>query len=575
MKVFSELKKNLKKDFSVLVPLRVAILGDTPTQFIAQALRGHGYEEGFDLQLWEAGFDQIERQFLDMSSDLYEYNPEVVIIFHSTHKLLEKYNRLKPEKAHTLADSRIDLVSNLVSAAKEKLRSKIIYYNYPEINDSIFGNYANKVVSSFLFQQRKLNLMLMEFASKNFDFFVIDLASIQNQRGKRFMFQPSVYINTEIVLSIDVLPEVAKKTINVINSLQGKSIKCIILDLDNTIWGGIIGDDGLENIQIGGLGIGKAFTEFQYWAKKLKNRGIILAVCSKNTESIAKEPFEKHPEMILRLDDIAVFISNWENKVDNIKQIQKILNISFDSMVFLDDNPFERNMVREHIKTITVPELPEDPAEYLEYLYASDLFETVSHSSTDETRTRQYQIEAQRTVIQKYFTNEDDFLKSLNMHSVVEPFNKFNSPRVAQLSQRSNQFNLRTVRYTESEIISLSNKKNYHTFTFSLEDKFGDNGLICVIILKNEDNDSLFIDSWFMSCRVLKRGMEHFVLNIISNYAKENHFVFLIGEYLPTPKNDLVKYHYKNLGFKNTSKKWTLNLTTYQSKKSFINTKNL
>uniref|UniRef100_UPI000B0CE234 HAD-IIIC family phosphatase n=1 Tax=Bacteroides fragilis TaxID=817 RepID=UPI000B0CE234 len=188
------------------------------------------------------------------------------------------------------------------------------------------------------------------------------------------------------------------------------------------------------------------------WVKKLKNRGIIIAVCSKNNEGKAKEPFERNPEMVLKLDDIAVFVANWENKADNIRTIQRTLNIGFDSMVFLDDNPFERNMVREHVPGVTVPELPEDPGDYLEYLYTLNLFETASFSEDDKDRTKQYQIEAKRVSLQQSFTNEAEFLKSLVMVSEVKGFDKFNTPRVAQLSQRSNQFNLRTVRYTEAEI---------------------------------------------------------------------------------------------------------------------------
>ena len=220
----------------------------------------------------------------------------------------------------------------------------------------------------------------MLFSARESNFYLCDLSSIQNQAGKANCFQPALYINTEMVLSVDVLPEVAFKTIELIGAMSGNFKKCLVVDLDNTLWGGVIGDDGLENIQLGSLGIGKAFTEFQYWIKKLKNRGIIIAVCSKNTESIAKEPFEKHPDMVLRLEDIAVFVANWENKADNIRQIQSILNIGFDSMVFLDDNPFERNMVRENITGITVPELPADPADYLEFLYQQNLFETISFS---------------------------------------------------------------------------------------------------------------------------------------------------------------------------------------------------
>jgi len=573
MKLFSDLKKNLKKDFSSLRPIKVALMGDTATQFLTLALRGAGYDSGFDLQIFEADFNQIERQVFDPTSELYEFAPELVIIFQASHKLVAKYNKLKPEQYSSFAESQLAQIENLYTSINNKLRAKIIFYNYPEIDDAIFGNYANKIESSFLFQQRKLNNELMTYASKLSNFYICDISSIQNQIGKTAMFQTSVYFNTEMVLSIDALPLVAARTISLIGSMYGKLKKCLIIDLDNTMWGGIIGDDGIENIQIGSLGIGKAFSEFQYWVKKLKNRGIIIAVCSKNTESVAKEPFEKHPDMVLRLDDIAVFMANWNNKADNIKLIQQILNIGFDSMVFLDDNPFERNMVRENIADILVPELPEDPGDYLEYLYTLNLFETSSFSNEDGERTKLYQVEAKRAALQTSYTNEDEFLKSLNMTSVVEPFNKFNTPRVAQLSQRSNQFNLRTVRYTEPDIEDLIGQNGVFTYAFTLEDQFGDNGLISVIILKHENNETLFIDTWLMSCRVLKRGMENFILNTIVNFAHTEGYKYLKGEYIATAKNEMVKDHYKNLGFKPDSNYWLLSTDNYQNKKCFINKK--
>ncbi len=570
---FSQLKKNLKKDFSNLKSIKVALLGDTSTQFLSEAIRGTGYNYGFDFQILEADFNQIERQVFDQTSELYEYKPEVVIIFQSSHKLLLKYNKLSPSEYKNLAKNQLELIENINVTISTNLNAKIIYYNYSEINDAVFGNYANKTESSFLFQLRKLNYDLMLFASNNSNFYLCDISSIQNQVGKSNFFMSSVYVSTEMVLSIDVLPNISAITVDLIASIYGKFKKCLILDLDNTLWGGVIGDDGIENIQLGSLGIGKAFTEFQYWIKKLKNRGIILCVCSKNTESIAKEPFEKHPDMVLRLDDIAVFMANWENKADNIRQIQSILNIGFDSMVFLDDNPFERNIVKENILDITVPELPEDPAEYLEFLYTQNLFETVSFSNEDAERTKLYQVEAKRVVLQKAFTNEDDFLKSLNMFSVVEPFNKFNIPRIAQLSQRSNQFNLRTVRYTESDIESISISDKYFTFAFTLEDKFGDNGLICSVILKKENENSVFIDTWFMSCRVLKRGMENFVLNQIVKTARENGFKTIIGEYIPTVKNVIVQDHYLNLGFSAKKNYWILDTNDVKEKTNFIKIK--
>jgi FkbH-like protein len=381
-----------------------------------------------------------------------------------------------------------------------------------------------------------------------------------------------------MILSIDALPYSASRVMDIVCAVKGQFKKCLILDLDNTVWGGVIGDDGIEGIQLGhGLGIGKAFSEFQMWVKKLKQRGIIICVASKNNEDTAKEPFEKHPDMILKLDDIAVFQANWETKVDNIRTIQQILNIGFDSMVFLDDNPFERNIVRDNIPGITVPELPEDPAEYLEYLYSLNLFETASYSSMDKDRTKQYQVEAQRVSLSKTFTNEKDFLKSLNMVSVVNGFTKFNTPRVAQLSQRSNQFNLRTIRYTDADIEALADDPNVIDLSFTLEDKFGDNGLIAVVIMKPQSKETLFVDTWFMSCRVLKRGMENFTLNTMVEKAKAAGYKKIIGEYIPTTKNKMVENHYKSLGFNpiedSTTALFELNIDEYQLKECYIETK--
>lgn len=546
MNTFKELKRNLKKDNSSLPEIKVSVVGDTATQFLATALQGEAIERGYRIDMFEAEYSQVERQVMDPTSDLYQFGAKYTIIFQSTHKLLEKYSLLPASEWNNLAEERLAFVRTIC----ESVQGKIIYYNYPEIGDGVFGSYENKVPSSFIYQIRKINLGLMELGLEYQNLFICDLSEIQAKYGRDFFFDSSVYVSTEMILSIDALPIIASRTLDIICAIEGKFKKCLILDLDNTVWGGVVGDDGWENIQVGhGLGIGKAFTEFQQWVKKLKNRGIIICICSKNDEDKAKEPFEKNPEMVLKLEDIAVFVANWDNKADNIRTIQGILNIGFDSMVFLDDNPFERNMVRENVPGVTVPELPEDPGDYLEYLYSLNLFETASYSSADKDRTKQYQVEAKRVSSARAFTNEADFLKSLNMVSEVKGFDSFNTPRVAQLSQRSNQFNLRTIRYTEDEIKALSTNPDYACFSFTLEDKFGDNGLICVIILEKKDAETLFVNTWFMSCRVLKRGMENFTLNTLVAYAKEKGFKKIIGEYLPTLKNGMVKEHYPNLGF--------------------------
>ncbi len=558
---FKQLKKNIKSKALIDKTLSVALLGDSATQFLGMGIVGAGVERGYNINLFEADYNQIEQQIIDKSSDYHVHNSKYTIIFQSTHKLLEKYSLMESSDWKNLADDRINYIKMLC----ESVDGNLIYFNYPEIDDTVFGSYANKTEDSFSFQIRKLNYNLMLLSNEYYNLYIYDLASIQNKYGRSFVYDPSIYVNTEMLLSIDVIPIISFGIMDIIGAMEGQFKKCLIVDLDNTLWGGVVGDDGWENIQLGhGLGIGKVYTELQQWIKKLKNRGVIICVCSKNDEDKAKEAFQKNPEMVLTLDDISVFVANWENKADNIRLIQSILNIGFDSMCFLDDNPAERSIVKQNIPEITVPELPDEPERYLEYLYSLNLFETVSYSSNDKNRTKQYQIDAKRVTESKKFTNVDDFLCSLEMISEVSSFSKYKIPRVAQLSQRSNQFNLRTIRYTENQISEIENSDYQFGFVFSLEDKYGDNGLVAVVILtdcSNNNADSLvpgnvfnlsntlFIDTWFMSCRVLKRGMENFTLNTIVKWAKEHGYKRIIGEYLPTKKNGMVENHYLNLGF--------------------------
>lgn len=546
MKSFQELKKIGKHAPDNLPTVKLAVLADSASQLLCMALKGSAVEHGFKLDLWEADYNQIDLQLMNPASEYHEFKADYTLIFQSSHKLLNEFRAVDAAEKSTFAEKRLNTIANYCNSCEGKL----IYCDYTELNDNVFGSYGYKVESSSAFQLRKLNYKLSELALTQPNLYICSLSDIQNRLGRDTTFDVSIYTSTEMVLSVDSLPWVASRVCDVIAALKGKAKKCLILDLDNTLWGGVVGDDGWENLQLGhGLGIGKAFSEFQAWIKQLKERGIILAVCSKNDEAIAREAFEKNPEMVLQLDDFAMFVANWNNKADNIRHIQHTLNIGFDSMVFIDDNPFERNMVRDNIPDITVPEMPVDPADYLEYLYGLNLFEAASYSSEDAARTKQYQVEAQRSIAQQQFANEDDFLQSLSMEALVEGFNKFNIPRVAQLTQRSNQFNLRTIRYDEADISRMASDSNYVCMAFSLCDKFGDNGLISVVIMQKEDNNTLFINTWLMSCRVLKRGMESFVTNAIAEYASQHGYKQIIGEYLPSPKNKMVANHYPALGF--------------------------
>lgn len=570
---FKELKNNLKKDYSGFKIIKIAILGDSATQLLVQNIKGYGYTEKINFEIYEVDYQQIERQIVDFNSGLYNFNPEYVIIFESTEKFINDFYKLDKVNQKNYVDTQIKRIKNLWNRVNSKLNCKIVNFNYVEINDNVFGNYGNKVETAFIYQIRKFNLNLMEAVREYKNIFINDVCALQNIYGRKNTFDPRLYISSNMVFNIDFLPFITKNIVDIIKAASGKINKCLILDLDNTIWGGIIGDDGINNIQIGELGIGKAFSELQMWAKQLKERGIILAICSKNSEKIAKEPFVKHPDMILHLDDISIFVVNWGNKVDNIKYIQSVLNIGFDSMVFIDDSSFERNMIRKMIPEITVPELPEDPVDYVPYLRSLNFFETVSYSDEDSKRTKKYQYEAKRAKFKSNFSSIDDYLKNLNMTTEVAEFDDYHIPRIAQLTQRSNQFNLRTKRYTERDINKIRESNQFITRYFKLEDKFGEYGLIGIVILKKINNDSVFIDTLIISCRVLKRGMEEFIFNKIVNLAASEGCNKIIGEFLPTPKNALVKDIFKEFGFTKEEDKWELDIKDYRERKVFIKEK--
>ncbi len=545
---FKQLKKLSKSDLSQLPQYKLALMGDCATQHLATAIRGYGAHTGLGLSVLDTDYNQIDAQVMDPGSEIYAFAPNAVLIQMCTEKLYEAFCAAPLSSRATFAEDTYAHILRIWEQMNTHIRTTVLQCNFPLLDDGSFGQYGNKTADSFLFQQRKLNYLLMQGCQEVKNVYIIDLDAVQAACGREKFADPKLYYIAKMPISVDVLPEVAKKVIDQIQALRGATKKCVVLDLDNTLWGGVIGDDGLSGIQIGELGLGHAFSDFQSWLKELKNRGMLLAVCSKNNESAAKEPFEKHPEMVLRLEDFSMFVANWEDKASNIRNIQKTLNIGMDALVFLDDNPFERNLVRSMIPEITVPELPEDPALYLQYLRSLGLFETASYSAEDAGRTQQYRQQAERAVFESSFQSYDAYLEGLAMKAVAAPFDAFHYPRIAQLTQRSNQFNLRTVRYTEAEIEAISQNEDHICLYFTLKDKFGDHGLISVVIL-DKQGSGLFVSEWLMSCRVPKRGMEEFIINKILQTAADCGYQKVIGEYIPTPKNAMVKDLYEKMGF--------------------------
>ena len=546
---YLQLKKNCARTPETPDGTRFALLGDCATQLLATAIRGYALEMNLPLRVFEADYDQIDAQLMDTGSEFYAFAPETVLLYRCTEKLYERFVRTPLDARAAFAETEIEKIRAEWARVQHGTKADILFFAFLPMDDGVFGSYALREGSAFPYQLLKLNYLLAEAAREAGNVRLIDLEPIRAHMGYDAFHDPKLYAIAKMPISTQALPAVASRVVDAILARKGRFHKCAIIDLDNTLWGGVIGDDGLEGIQIGELGQGHAFTEFQTWLKELKNRGVMLAVCSKNDEANAKEPFLRHPEMVLKLDDFSAFVANWEDKASNIRRIQKELNIGLDSMVFFDDNPFERNLVRTMLPEVEAPELPEDPAEYTAFARMQNLFDTNSYSDEDRVRTERYLAEKSRTELSAGIDNYDDYLKALGMKAVCAPFDAFHIPRIAQLTQRSNQFNLRTVRYSEQEIEEIAANPRYITRYYTLRDRFGEHGLIAVVILEKRENE-LFVNEWLMSCRVLKRGMEQFIADSILRAAREAGVARVVGEYIPTPKNAMVKDLYASMGFR-------------------------
>ena len=529
--------------------LRIALAGDCATQHLAEALRGYAAWQEVPAMLFDADYDQILAQVMDPASELYTFRPDYLVLYLCVEKLWERW--CDTEERTRFAERTLQQLRAIhESFAAHCPGARIVQLNFAELDEGVFGSFGQTVEASFLYQVRLLNLRLGALCAESRTCYPVDLAALQAQIGRDRFHDARMYCIAKLPIRTEYLPHTAKAIWDVIFALQGHIAKCVICDLDNTLWGGVIGDDGLEGIELGELGRGRAFTQLQRWLKELKKRGILLAVCSKNNEETAKAPFLHHPDTVLHLEDFAVFVANWEDKATNIRRIQQILNLGLDSFVFLDDNPFERELVRSLLPQVTVPELPEDPAGYVGYLQSLNLFETASYSEADGRRTEQYRQEADRTQLAAQLGSFEEYLQSLQMVAQTKPFDSFHIPRIAQLTQRSNQFNLRTVRYTEEQAAMAAKNPQRLTRYFTLRDRFGDYGLISVVILQRLSADSALIETWLMSCRVLKRSMEEFIINETVRAAADWGVKCLIGEYLPTAKNAMVRDIYTRLGFR-------------------------
>jgi FkbH-like protein len=543
--------------------VRIALLSDAATQQLVPVLKTLFAEHGIAAECYEGAFDALELEVLDPDSGLHAFRPDVVVLLTAAQALRARYYARGME-------GELERLKRLWDALAARGVGRIIQSNFALPFDRPFGQFDLKDAPSLYATTQKLNAALAAAAAERPAVLVCDIDSVASYVGRRHWFDERLWDLSKTFCNLEHLPRAAQAIVDEVLASLGRVIKCVVLDLDNTLWGGVVGDLGPTGIEIGPHGDGEAFHRFQHFLLALKNRGILLAVCSKNELANALGPFEQNPDMVLRREDITVFVANWDNKADNLRTIRDTLEIGFDSLVFLDDNAFERNLVRTYLPEVIVPELPEDPADWVRALAELNLFETTSFSSEDLARAALYKHEADRREARGAFTDVSEYLRSLDMRIRIEPFRRERLARISQLFLRSNQFNLTTQRHSEAQCAALMSDPKVIALTASLEDRFGDHGLISIVVAK-PDGAILRVSDWLMSCRVLGRGVEQYLMNHLFTLARERGLEAIEGEYLPTAKNGLVKSFWSDFGFASEdARHYRLETARYRMRDTFI-----
>jgi FkbH-like protein len=563
-------KKAHARKLSVEVPkkIRLAIVGGYSLYPFHELLEHLCETQGTPVEMWLGDFDNYISEIMDEASGLYAFAPQVVLMLPSEHRC--KYTgQLTDPRAAQSAEARqvVDSILELARQVNKKTSAEIIVANFmlPARHD--LGAFRARTLGADWTFRKWVNLELGLNAPSYLH--ICDLEFLANRLGGLAARDARSWFETKQLGSPALLVEFAREVAQLIVSLKRAPKKVLVLDLDNTLWGGVVADDGLEGIELGDTSPrGEAFKAFQKYIVSLKQRGVLLAVCSKNDLARAQEPFEKHPEMVLRLEDIVSFKANWEPKSENIRAMGPELNLGLDSFVFVDDNPAEIEIVRQFVPEVTTILLSPDPADYVAQLADCRLFEPRNITAEDTERTNQYRSDVQRKVLESSVTDMDSYLTSLQMESVISEFVPVDVPRLSQLINKSNQFNLTTRRRSEAEILAVMNDPNFVGYAVRLKDRFGDHGLISIVI-GEKAGDTMKIDTWLMSCRVLKRQVEEEVLNELARLAKARDCQCLLGTFLPTPKNEMVRDFYSRMGFtltaeSETKREFELRLDAFQ-----------
>lgn len=544
------IRRELLEQDVVLLEKRIAILGGSTTNMFRDFLELFLLDAGVKPIFYESEYAQYYEEAVFQNDALSEFAPDIIFVFTTSVNLKEQPNAFETkEEAEARIDREYTRYQSIWDGLAARYHAVIIQNNFEmpaylllgSLDAVLWGGWRNTIES--------LNARIAEYAMAHAGMYVHDVHYLASLLGTEQWFDLSQYSAYKLAIRYESMPFVAMHAANVVKAILGRTKKCLVLDLDNTLWGGIIGDDGMEGIQIGKeTPEAEAYTAFQRYLLALKDRGALLAVCSKNEEAVAKSGFS-HPDTVLQLDDFVAFQANWEPKDQNVRRIANMLNIGLDSLVFLDDNPMERAIVREHVPEVAVPEvIGGDVASYIRAIERNGYFETVSISEDDRKRSEAYRANQQRVEMEAVASSYEDFLLSLDMRAEIAPFRRIYYDRIAQLTNKSNQFNLTTRRFTRADIERIAEDSRYITLYGRLQDRFGDNGLVSVVIAEKEGKD-VHIRLWLMSCRVLKRGVEEAMMEELAKKVRLAGGEKLIGYYYPTAKNGMVRDFYRAHSF--------------------------
>ncbi len=566
-------------------PLRLAILGSATVDHLLPAIRIAALRRGVYVEAYCGGFGQYRQEIMASSSALHRFAPDVVVFSLDAAQIASQIDIACPaSQADEILRAAIAELRSLWRRARDTLKASVIQQTFLNVAEPLFGSHDRLVPGAPWRAIERLNEIVAEAVASD-GVALLDVARASQRDGLDAWYDSVRYLQAKQEIAPHAAALYGDLLGRILAAQQGKSKKCLVLDLDNTLWGGIVGDDGVNGVVLGqGSGPGEAYLAVQRHAKQLKDRGIILAVCSKNDPKIAAEAFDTHPEMVLKKSDIAAFMANWDDKARNLEAIARQLNIGLDSLVFLDDNPVERARIREALPSVAVPELPDDVSGYVRRLADAGYFEAVAFTTEDRQRAEQYAQNAQRDALQSSMQSMEEFLQNLCMSVIYGTVTSVDLPRVVQLINKTNQFTPTTRRYSAEQVAGLRNTPGAVLLQFRLKDRFGDNGLVSAMVMLPVAGavDKLEIDAWVMSCRVFGRQLEHEALNIAVETARERGVRELIATYVPTAKNAVTADLYKNFGFEPAdlpsqpagASRWVLKIDDYRASATFIQREN-